>query len=512
MGVDVTERRRFFYSGILLTAVGIAIRMVGMIFNAYITRTVGAEGIGLYTVIMTVYSFAITFATSGISLTVTRLIAADIGENGGRGARRILWNSTLYALIFSISASAVLFILSDYFGVSVLGDVRTVTPLRILSFSLVPISLSSLFGGYFVGVRRVARNAVTQVMGQMFKIGITVYFVLRYATDGIDKAVTALALSTTLTELLAFLVALVQHLFDKRLLSREPSFKRRTFYDVASMALPLAVSAYIRSALLTLEHVLIPARLRDRGDTLSESLSSYGTLHGMALPLLILPMAPLSSFSGLLVPEFASDMASGNVGRMVRVANKALNITLVYATAAAVFLSVFSEELGYVIYDSYGAGYYISLLAPVVPIMYLDHVTDSILKGIGEHVYSMWINIADSLLSVLLVFFLIPMLGIGGYAVVIVVMEAFNFIMSAARLCKRIPFKIDLFESFVLPLGISLLSSCICRMLFVMNGREASTIWLIMKLAFSLSAFISLYIISKGAISKARRAAGSAVR
>lgn len=498
-GELVTERRRFFYNGALLAAVGIAIRAVGMLFNAYITRTVGAEGIGLYTIIMTVYSFAITFATSGLSLTVTRLVAADIGENSGRGVRRILFNSTIYALIFSTAAALSLLFLSKYLGITVLSDSRTVLPLKILALSLIPIALSSLYGGYFVGVRRVANNAVAQVMGQIFKISVTVFFTIRYAPRGIDAAVIALAVSTTLTEALSFLVALVQYLIDKRRLTRERGDKQRSFYDVASMALPLAVSAYIRSALLTLEHVLIPMRLRKRGDSLSESLSAYGMLHGMALPLLILPLSPLSSFAGLLVPEFAESMAAGKGERMRRIANRALNVTLSYAVVLSVFLATFSEELGYVIYDSYGVGRYIRLLSPVIPIMYLDHVTDSVLKGIGEHVYSMWVNIIDSLLSVLLVFWLIPVMGIGGYAVVIVVMEGFNFILSATRLYKRIPFKINVFKSVLLPLLSAVLSSALCRTLFVMNGGEAKALWLIFKLIFSGAICFAAYKILRGA-------------
>ncbi len=490
----MTNRKRFFYNGILLTVVGLSIRTVGVAFNSYITKTVGAEGIGLYTLVMTVYSFAITFATSGLNLTVTRLIAQDVGENDGRGVRKIMRNALIYALIFSITASLVLFLFSSYFGIHVLGDVRTVIPLRILAASLVPIALSSLFGGYFVGVKRVAHNAVVQVLGQAFKIVITLFLVLRFMTYGIEYAVIALSVGATLTELSAFFIGLVQYLYDKRKLTKEASPTKRTFSDITSMALPLALSAYIRSALLTLEHVLIPSGLRKRGDSLSESLSAYGMLHGMALPLLTLPMSPLSSFAGLLVPEFAESMAKGERGRMKRVADEALNTTLVYATVCAVFLYTFSEELGYVMYNSYGAGHYIALMAPVVPIMYLDHVTDSVLKGIGEHVYSMWVNIADSMLSVLLVFILIPTMGIGGYAVVIVVMEGFNFALSASRLKKKIPFKISIFKSCLLPLSAALASSLVCRRLFVMNGSEAGALWLILKLLFCLALFLAAYV------------------
>ena len=123
-----------------------------------------------------------------------------------------------------------------------------------------------------------------------------------------------------------------------------------------------------------------------------------------------------------------------------------------YATICAVFLFVFAEELGYLIYKSYDAGYYISTLAFIVPIMYLDHVADSMLKGIGEQVFSMWVNISDSLLSVILVWILIPRLGIMGYAVVIVIMEGYNFLLSVLRLARRVSFRIHPSRSLLLPL------------------------------------------------------------
>ena len=114
-------------------------------------------------------------------------------------------------------------------------------------------------------------------------------------------------------------------------------------------------------------------------------------------------MSTLTSFSGLLVPEFAESEGAGARGRMSRIASESMNMTLTYSVAAAVLLYLFGEELGYAVYGSYHAGYYICMLSLVVPIMYLDHVTDSILKGIGEQVYSMWVNITDSILSVVLV-------------------------------------------------------------------------------------------------------------
>ena len=491
------RRKQFFLNGILLTIVGLAIRSVSIAFNSYITKAVGAEGIGLFTLIMNIYSFAITFATSGISLTVTRLIAEAIGERREGECRKIMRNAVIYSLIFSITAALVMFFFADYFSIYFVGDERSEIPLRILSVSLIPLSLSSVISGYFVGVKRVARNATVQVLGQIFKILITVYCVFTFFERGVVYTVISLTLSITLTELFCFFVLLIEYNIDKKKTKVDIYATKTKFSHITSMALPLALSAYIRSALLTLEHTLIPKGLMKRGDSVSQALASYGILHGMAVPMLLYPMATLTSFAGLLVPEFAESEAGGEKERMKRLAGEALGATLVYATITTVMMYIFAEELGYVLYDSYYAGHYIALMSCVIPIMYMDHVADSMLKGIGEHVYSMWVNIADALISVVLVWILIPIMGIGGYAVVIVVMEGFNFILSITRLYKRIPFKINFKKSFIIPFFSALISAFIAKKLFIFCGSEAGAMWLFMKLLFAVSVFTVIYHLIK---------------
>ena len=482
----------------MLTAVALAMRTAAMLFGAFVSRTVGAEGTGLYTVIMTVYSFALTFATSGISLTVTRLVASAIGEGKGEKVGRVVRSALLYSLCFGIFATFLLFFGANFIGKFVLGDIRTVLSLKVLAFSLVPVSFGSVFGGYFVGVRRVGFNAASQVLGQMIKIFVTVFLVVRLSSGGVESCVMALCLGITLTEIIGFLIQLAEFAYDRYKYAREiAKSKESEMRDVAGTALPLAFSAYVRSALLSLEHILIPKRLQDGGESGSEAYASYGLLHGMALPVILYPMTPLSSFSGLLVPEFAKDMSAKNGERMSRVASEALNTTLVYAAVCAVMLYSFSEELGYAIYGSYEAGYYIRTLAPVVPIMYLDHVTDSMLKGIGEQVFSMWVNISDSVLSVVLVWLLIPKMGILGYAIVIVVMEGYNFALSFFRLRGKIKFKINVFRSLIAPLSLTLISSGVTNMLFRFSGRFAPLVWVIFKMIFCVAATVFLLSIFK---------------
>lgn len=492
-------KRKFIYNGIVLTLVGFAMRGAALFLGAYISGAIGAEGVGLQGLIATVYSFSVTFATSGVSLSVTRLVAASIGE-GGNG-ERILRGAFIYAVCFGAVATLALFLLSDFIGTAILADARVVDSMKILSLSLLPVALSSVISGYFVAVRRVTLNAAVQVIGQVMRIALTAVLLVKSAHSGTTNALSALALGVTITEGTCFILALIEYAFDRRMYGTVEN-KGYDIKGVAGMALPLAFSAYVRSFLMSVEHSLIPKRLVDRGNTQSEAISSYGYLSGMALPIILFPMTPLSSFSGLLVPEFAESEGVGDRRRMERIASRAISLTLAYAIAVAVFIFSFSEEIGYAVYNTYSAGRYVAFLAPVIPVMYLDHVTDSMLKGIGEQVYSMWVNIADSLLSVGLVFVLIPIFDISGYAIVIIMMELFNFSMSYMRLRKRVRFRFNPALSLCLPLCASMAAVYLARYLFRFSGDASPTLWLVLKILFALCAYLCIIFLAKTIINR----------
>ncbi len=494
------NKKRFIYNGIMLTLVGIAMRTVALAFNAFISRTVGAEGVGLYTVVNNAYGFAVTFATAGISLTVTRLVAEARGRGSEREVSRTLTGAVIYVLAFSIAATLVLYFGAGVIARTLLGEPRAAISLRILAPSLIPLSLVSVFSGYFIGVRRVAKNALVQILGQALRISATAWLLLHSRALTPEDSARYLSVGVTLTEVACFAVMLVQLCIERRG-SERAGFDRDGIADVGRAAIPLALSAYVRQALLTVEHAIIPRRLCDSGLSPSAALSAYGILHGMALPVILYPLVTLSSFAGLLVPEFAQRRALGDKEGMERLCTKSLGATLTYAMLAGGILFIFSEELGYVIYGSHEAGMHIAVLSAVVPLMYLDHVTDSILKGIGEQVYSMWVNVTDSLLSIVLVWLLIPRLGILGYAVCIIVMEAYNFVLSIIRLGRRIRIRISVMRCVILPLLASLASSWLVRTLFVRAGSTASPLWLAAEIIFAIAAYVLVTSVSEVLVS-----------
>jgi O-antigen/teichoic acid export membrane protein len=105
----------------------------------------------------------------------------------------------------------------------------------------------------------------------------------------------------------------------------------------------------------------------------------------------------------------------------------------------------------------------------------------------------MWVNISDSLLSVFLVWTLIPRMGIMGYALVIVIMEGYNFLLSFIRLRKRVSFRIRPIDSIVIPLSASAVGIMITVGAFHSLGSSSTLFLILLKLVFALAITVAAY-------------------
>ena len=429
------QAKQIFWNALLLSAATLLMRSVGVIFGVYLTNRAGAETMGLFSLMGGVYGFALTLATSGIQFGVTRLTVEAIGRGEKERVRRIIRRAMLYALLFGLGAMLLLMSLASPIGIHWLKDARTVRSLRLFGLTLPLISLSSVWNGYFTAVRRVYKNAVVQVFEQALKIIGTVYLLSLFLPSGVEGTCYALILGGALAELGSFLLNFLLYLIDRK--RNFPSVSKQSAAEgraLLGITLPIAFTAYLRSGLLTLQHILIPEGLRNSGASHAAALVAYGSIHNMALPVILYPAALISSFSGLLIPALAeSNVKKENIriGYMIR---RVWWLSLIFSIGVAGILICFSEELGELLYPNSNAGYYIRLLSPLIPIMYVDTATDAMLKGLGQQVYSMNVNIIDAALSVALVLLLIPRMGINGYIITIYVSEFFNTVLSITRL------------------------------------------------------------------------------
>ena len=210
------QAKQIFWNALLQTAASLLIRTVSVSFQVYVSNRAGAEAMGLFSLMSGVYGFALTLATSGIHLGVTRVIADAIGNRDEKKIPSAMKYATLYALGFGLLAMSLLLGFADIIGEVWLKDLRTVTSLRLFGLTLPLIALSSAWSGYFTAVRRVYKNAAVQVWEQMVKISLTMYLLAFMLPGGIESTCCALVLGGALAELCSFLLNLILYLTDRK--------------------------------------------------------------------------------------------------------------------------------------------------------------------------------------------------------------------------------------------------------------------------------------------------------
>lgn len=459
-------KRQYLWNALLLTAVTLLMRTVSVAFNVYVSNRAGAEVMGLLSLVGSIYGFTVTLATSGIHLATVRSIAAGLERSGGAENCRILHACLRYAACFGTLATVLLLAFSRPIAFLLLRDARTLHALWMLSLTLLPIALASVLNGYFTAVRRAWKNALVQVSEQSVKITLTVYLLVVISPKTTEGIMLAVLLGGAVSESVSLLLNLLLYFLDKRHFRHLSPPKPSAKISVSAIALPVAISAYMRSGLLAIEHILIPRGLLAYGAGNSAALAAYGTLHGMALPVVLYPAAILSSFSALLIPEITEQESAGNKVEIRYIAGRAYQLTLLFSFGVSAVMLLLSGELGQVLYGSKEVSYFIRCFAPLIPIMYLDTATDAMLKGLGQQVYSMNVNILDALISVIAVALLVPRMGIMGYLVTIYITEIFNASLSIVRLLRVSGFRPRLLLLVVRPLLAAIGAASLSRILY----------------------------------------------
>lgn len=418
----------------LLTASSLVMQVIGLMFQIWLIGRIGASGIGLFQLVMSVGSLCSTLAVSGIRFASTRLISEEIGFSRSGGVGMVMARCLAYSAFFGLTAFAVLYIFAEPVGFLWIGDARTVRSLRILAASMPFMSLSSVFAGYFTAVGRVYKSAVIQISEQLVRIAMVVAFLKPVANGNIESSCFSVCLAGTLADVFGFFMFLITFLADKYKYYSEKKKSPKLTSRMFQIAVPLALSAYARTSLSTLQHLLVPRELKKSGHTSDSALAGYGTVNGMVFPIILFPSCFLSAMAETLVPNLTEAQVSGKTDYISETVSKLLMKSLIFSVFCSLFLFSTADALGALIYKSSAAGEYIRIFIPLLPIMYLDIVTDGCLKGLGAMMWSMTVNIIDALSGVILVVILIPRFGLTGYIIVIYLTEILNFILSIAKL------------------------------------------------------------------------------
>ena len=458
--------RKIMTNTLILTGASFLMQTVGVSFNVWLTNKIGSVGIGMFQLIMTVYNLAVTLGCGGIRLASTRLTVES--EARGEAVKKTVGRCILYAFVTGTLIAFLLISLSDIAAKYWLSDMRTAEPLRILALSLPFVAMSSALNGYFTAVKKVFRYSAVRIAEQAVKIAIVTALMSRLLPLGTQYGSIAIITGILLSEAFSFVILIILYSIEKQ--KYREKTQKSDLKRILHIALPDVSGAGARSVLLTIEHLLIPKGFERSGSSASAALSVYGNIHGMVFPLLLYPSAILTSLSSLLIPEIASHREKKHYNQINYIISRVMKITLIFSIGAAGIFYIFADGLSFVIYGSDECVDYIKILSVLTPVMYCDMTVDGMLKGMDQQMHSMWYNIIDSALCVVLVYVLLPLFAVKGYIFILFASEIINFFLSLRRLIKVCEVNTDIAKEILIPLCCIICASSSVSLLTKLSG------------------------------------------
>ena len=428
-------RNPFIAGTLVLTATGLISRLAGFFYRIFLSRLFGEENIGIYQLIGPVMSLVFSLSAAGIQNAVSRFAAGSGAEEGRAGRIRVLFTGLLFSVPSSLLCTAGVWSFSGFLAERLLFEPRCAPLLRIAALSFPFSAVHSCINGYFYGLRKASVPAAAQLLEQFVRIGSVWLISLAALRNGQELSVSVAAAGTVIGELasMLFTVSAACLHFRPKLSFPLPcrgllssSLPRR----MLAFSAPLCLNRLCIDLLQAMEAACIPPRLQVYGYSVSESLSVYGVLTGMALPLIFFPGTLTNSVSVLLMPAVSEADAAGNRRMIGRTVRKCTSFCLALGVLCS-FLFLFAGQwIGQFLFDSRLAGQLIVMLGFLCPFLYLNTALTSILHGLGKTSYTFGLSMSGLLLRLLFVFQAIPSCGIKGYLTGMLLGQLFTALFS----------------------------------------------------------------------------------
>lgn len=413
-------RNSFVKGAFILMAAGLVARLVGFLYRILLSNLIGAEGMGLYELIVPVYTAVVLTITSGMTVAVSKMVAEQNAHNNQVNPGRITVCAFALVLTAGFAVSLFIYTNADLLSLKVLGDERTHNALLVLVPCLPPVVAASALKGYFYGMQEVVPTAVSQIAEQAVKLGILFIFAAAIGGKGAEFACTVATLAAALGEIVNLLILVAvfsfkHNFFIKIKLAGKPMRKRSIVSKLLKVSVPVSANRLITSSLSAVEFIMIPSMLVLGGMDDKSSMELFGRLTGMALPLIMFPSIVTNSLATTLVPAISESLSLKRFKTLNRQISKSIKATFLLGVLFSALFISFPEEIGALIYRREKIGDLLFMLAFACIFVYLQQMLTGVMNGLGKQGTLLANTVIGSVIRILAAYFFIPAFGIKSY-------------------------------------------------------------------------------------------------
>lgn len=453
----ILKQRRYglLYSVAILCASNLGLQGLGFLYRIGLSRLAGAEGLGVYQLVYSVYAVIHAACLSGLTMACSRM-SAELGASGRGGAVGKL--ARMAARVFALlvcTCAAVLFAGRDEIAGRILGDERTAVVFPVLLVCLALTGVENIVKSLCIGLNRVEWAAEAELTEQVVRIGAVLALLMWYGGKDYGHIAFLIFVGMSLSECVS--AALLARIYRKQIrvprAARQPlpeGFSR----EFAGIVLPVTGAAVVNNLLASASSVILPQRLMLSGMTKTEALSELGIISGMAMPLLVLPIALISSVCTVIMPEISRSRARGDQSRIDALTRKAVGVTGLLAIPITAVIVPLAPTLSRLFFGQVLSLKYVALLGISTVLAYYQMVTAGLLNGMGAQWSAVGAGVLGECVQLVLVWVLSaqPGLGVYGYIWAQIIAAMLTTGCNLLRLCSLSMLSRALPRLFAVPL------------------------------------------------------------
>ncbi len=300
-------------STLVLLVSGFVCKILGALFRLPLTNLIGVEGIGVFQLVMSLYSFALVLTCGGVSATLSKLI----GSARAKGDYQKIDSYLLRAIFVCCGIGLVLGGIFLIFG-RLISSIQGIDAGGSYLFFILLLPLGALlacFRGFFQGFENMFPTAISQVLEQVFKFALGLLFAVLFGRFGVSGGVFGAFLGIVLSEVVAFAYIFFVYLRKKSGKMHYIKEVRREF-DGANFL--LTASASVVPLTNALDGLFIVSRLTRAGIFSEMATKLYGLQTGIVGTILNFPLIISMALTTAFLPNVSYAISRGVGGKFER--------------------------------------------------------------------------------------------------------------------------------------------------------------------------------------------------
>lgn len=448
------KKDTFIRDTIVLTLTNSTTGILKFIFSIILSKKIGAEGMGLYGLIMPIYDLFCCIVCSGLIASVSKEISIFFSKNENSSLKISVQTSLKFIFIWSLLVCLLLFSSSPFITNNFIKDSRALLSLKVISPALIFVALSAILKGYFYGISRVNIPAIIDIVEKSMRITVVIAIISIFALKDITTTVTAIYISITAGEFVSFIILYLFYRNSSRkyLVDYKKSESRsQLLFNILIISIPLCVNDCLSTSLSTISTLIVPHRLLVAGINHTNALSMIGKFMGMAVNISFFPTIVITSMCIVLIPDLSQILEKHDYYSLETRINKVVKISFLLGISTLAVCFSLSTNLGELFYNRNDLGTYIKCAALCAPFAYTSTTTFSILNGIGKQGTLLKNSLIISVEELILLYFLtsIPCINILGYGISLVITSITSLILNVKEIKKKCSMNLSYCQLFI---------------------------------------------------------------